>query len=355
MKSITIILFFLLTFFVNFSNAQNCDIAQAGVAVYDAANTAPVLSVSRGQDANFKFSISNAGTGTGCSIPANSVTAIFDFPTLAGGIKPYIYSGPASFVSGYFKWTYNSSEEVLLGTNTTAIPSGQGDLNILVKIRGNAGGSGHSNLNLTQGGGASDNTANNFAGAQLKVTENSSLPVLLSAFTVTPDKCNALLNWTTASSESKLSHFEIEYSPDGRTFIKIDNVAGKNSNAGADYKFSYRQLNGDGYYRLKLVDKDGSFGYSNTVHAITNCSDKSKVLVYPNPISYDQKLIVAISGYSGKIKGELYNATGQKVTVYSLINSANELSVMNISAGVYMLKIRSEDGESASFKIVVTR
>jgi hypothetical protein len=297
----------------------------------------------------------NAGTSTGCTIPANSVTAIFDFPTLAGNIKPYIYNGPAQFVSGYFTWTYSSSDEVLIGTNTIAIPHGLGDANIIVKVRGNAAGSGHSNLNLTQGGGTADNTANNFAGAQLTVTTNSALPIILSSFTGTPDKCDASLKWATKTEETNFSHFEIEYSPDAGIFTKVGTVTGKALATGADYAFTYRQLNGNGYYRLRMVDKDGKYEYSNVIRVSSNCGNKSRVFIYPNPLSYDQKLTVTISGYTGKIKGELYNALGEKVNVYTLVNSANELSVMNLSAGVYMLYVKGEGGNADSFKIVVTR
>jgi hypothetical protein len=346
---------FLLGFFLNSSMAQNCDIAQAGVTIYNATNTSATTNVQVGQNANFKFSITNMGTDAGCSIPANTVTAIFDFPVLSGDIMPYIYDGPLSFISGYFTWTYNSDAQVLIGKNSTAIPHGMGDANILVKVKGNVSGSGHSNLNLTQGGGTSDNTGNDFAGAQLLVTANSALPVILSSFTGAPDKCDASLKWTTKTEESNFSHFEIEYSPDARTFIKVGIVQGKAISSGADYKFTYRQVNGNGYYRLKQVDKDGKFEYSNSIRVSTNCNDKARILVYPNPLSYDQKLIVTISGYTGKIKGELYNAMGQQVTVYNLVNSANELSVMNLSAGVYMLYVKGEEGNADSFKVVVTR
>jgi hypothetical protein len=349
------ILICLLCFFLKTSIAQNCDIAQTGVAVYNAANTAPVAIINTGQNANFKFSIANFGTDPGCTIPANSVTAIFDFPTLAGGIKPYIYNGPLSFVSGYFSWTYLSADEVLLGTNTTAIPNGLGDANILVKVIGNASGAGSSNLNLAQGNGISDNTGNNYSGAQLTVVNNSPLPILLASFTAVPDKCDALLSWATRTEESNFSHFEIEYSPDARTFVKLGTVPGKAVTAGADYKFIYRQLNGNGYYRLKQVDKDGRFEYSKVIRTTTNCSDKGRVLVYPNPINYDQKLIVNISGYAGRIRAELFNADGKKVSDYNLVNGANELPVLKVSAGVYMLYVRGEEGQAESFKIVVIR
>jgi hypothetical protein len=346
---------FILVFGVSTARAQNCDVAQTGVAIYNATNTSPIATIPVGQKANFKFSIANFGTDLGCAIPANSVTAIFDFPTLAGNIKPYIYDGPPSFVSGYFTWTYNTSAEVLVGTNTTAIPNGTGDGGVLVKVKGNASGAGSSNLNLTQGLGVSDNTGNNFSGAQLIISAGGSLPVNLSSFTITTDKCDAILKWTTAS-ESKFSHFEVEYSADAIGFIKIATVSGKNSTAGADYGFTYTQLSGSGYYRLRMVDIDGRGVYSSVVRVTANCKDKGRVSIYPNPVSYDKSLVVNISGYTGKITGELYNATGQKVAVYSLANRSNELSVVNLSAGMYMLYVRTTSSDEAElFKVVVTR
>ncbi|MEO7311486.1 MAG: T9SS type A sorting domain-containing protein [Chitinophagaceae bacterium] len=338
----------------NASFAQNCDISQSGMAIYNAANTAPITSVDAGQNANFRFSIKNSGTDATCSIPANTVLAAFDFPTLAGNVKPYKYDGPLSFVSGYFTWVYNSVDEVLEGTNTTAIPTGMGDLNILVKVKGNANGKGRSNLNLTQGKGLADNSGNNYSGVQLEVTNGGLLPIKLAAFSIVAEKCDAVLSWTTVSDETNFSHFIIEYSPDGVTFINIGTVQGKNQATGSDYNFRYNQLSGNGYYRLKQVDKNASFEYSQVVRIITDCKDKAKVLVYPNPVKFDQKLFVNISGTAGKIKGELYDAAGKKVTVYEFANSSNTISVTGLSAGMYTLYVRS-DGKVESFKIVVTR
>jgi hypothetical protein len=164
-------LFFAL--FINNAKAQDCDIATTGVGIVNATNTVPVGSITVGQTANFKFVLYNAGTDLGCTIPANTVSAFFDFPTMSGGIKPYKYDGPLSFVSGYFTWNYNSAAEVLIGTNTTAIPNGMGDANILVKVLGNAVGSGSSNLNITQGFGVTDNPGNNFSGAQLIINAST--------------------------------------------------------------------------------------------------------------------------------------------------------------------------------------
>jgi hypothetical protein len=169
MKIITTIIF-LLVFCVHHSSAQDCDIATTGLAVYNAANTAPISNIQVGQNANFKFSVANFGSEPLCTIPANSVTATLTFTTVSGTINPLIYDGPATFISGYFTWTYNSGTGILTGTNTTAIPNGVGDGNILIKVKGNAPGTSAGSLNLTQGMGVSDNGANNTGGSQLIIT-----------------------------------------------------------------------------------------------------------------------------------------------------------------------------------------
>jgi Secretion system C-terminal sorting domain len=346
----TTIILLLLCLLVNASNAQNCDIAQEGVAVYTSNSTTPVTTLTKGQTATFRFSITNRGTSSGCSIPANSVTAIFDFPTLAGGSKPYLYQGPPGFVSGYFKWTYDSDADVLIGTNIADIPGGAVDANISVMVKANTYGSGNSNLNITQGKGVSDNVSNNFSTAKLIIPRF----VTLSSFNASPDKCNVLLNWKTVS-ENNFSHFEVEYSSDGITFTQAGRVEGRNLAAGADYRFTYLQSNAEGYYRLKETAADGSFEYSDAVHVTTDCKIKPSITVFPNPIDANQKLIVTINGYSGKIAGELFNATGQKILVYNLNNGTNKLSVKNLSAGSYMLYVKDEGREVQSFKIIVTR
>lgn len=346
------IIIFLLGFVVNTTVAQKCDIAQAGIAVYDVTNSSPVTVIGQGEYAIFKFSVTNLVTGTSGVIPANSVKAIFDFPTLQGGIKPYSYAGAQTFVSGYFTWTYNSSAEALIGTNTIAIPNGAGDASVEVKVKGVSLGIGHSNLNLSQGRGISDNTSNNFSVAQLIVA--APVPVKLSSFTVMADRCNANLSWSTLS-ESNFKQFEIEYSPDAITYIKIATVKGKNLAAGADYKFGYAQVSGDGFYRLKLVDIDGRFFYSDVIHTRTTCTDQARIIIYPNPLRFNEKLMVDISGYQGKISGELFNEAGQSVKLYELNNGVNTLSVINLPAGVYMLYVKTESKTKETFKIVISR
>jgi hypothetical protein len=168
--SFTLILAFVFTF----TKAQDCDIATTGVTTVNATNTISLSSGDIGQVFNFKFSIANLGSELSCTIPANTVNAVFDFPTLSGGIKPYVYNGPPTFSSGYFTWTYNSIDEILEGTNTTAIPNGLGDADILVEVIGfqtapSGVSTGTSSLNLTQTGVTPNNSGNDFGSGQLTI------------------------------------------------------------------------------------------------------------------------------------------------------------------------------------------
>jgi hypothetical protein len=175
---------FFLAFLFNSASGQ-CDIATTGVAIVSAANnTTPVSSICIGQQAKFKFSIANFGSDPNCTIPTGSVVAVFDFPSLGSGVKPYIYNGLANFTSTYFTWTYNSIANVLTATNHSPIPNGLGET-LLIPVLGNAAGAGSSNLNMTQNFGVTDNAGNNFGGAQLTV---NALPVVScpSSFTVCP-------------------------------------------------------------------------------------------------------------------------------------------------------------------------
>ena len=161
------VLTLMLALYFTHAKAQ-CDIGTTGIAVVNATNTAPVLSGCVGQVYNFKFTIANYGSAPDCELTVNTVKVYFDFPTISGGIKPYIYNGPLSFNTGYFSWTYDSFYEQLVGINTTAIPFGEGDADILVQVIGNAAGTASSPLNISPGPN-SNNTNNDYTSVQFVV------------------------------------------------------------------------------------------------------------------------------------------------------------------------------------------
>lgn len=338
--------------FFNPVSAQNCDIAQAGVKVYNDSNTDPATSIRIGETANFRFSIKNAGNG--CAIPARSITAVFDFPTMAGGVKPYVYAGPPTYYSNYFTWTYNSKVDVLVGTNTREIPAGVTDIDITMRVRGNAAGGGNSNLNITQEKGIADNAQNNFGGARLLVTTEGIPAIRMKSFKGEAEKCNVTLKWSTLTEDGP-GYFEVEFSPDGFSFKKIGTVTTKNIPSGADYEFSWTPSAEKGFYRLKQISAAGAPAYSEDLYVSANCVSKLTLQVYPNPVRSGGKLVINVTGNTGSLMAALYNVSGQKIQSTNLVSNINEISLVNVTAGTYMLRVTDENGSVESYRVIVTR
>ncbi len=92
------------------------------------------------------------------------------------------------------------------------------------------------------------------------------LPITLSHFKGKKQLDKILLDWGTAS-ETQASRFDIERSADGLLYEKIGEVsASVNSNSYKTYNFTDNNPLATGnYYRLKMLDADGKFKYSNVL------------------------------------------------------------------------------------------
>lgn len=138
-----------------------------------------------------------------------------------------------------------------------------------------------------------------------KLTSTSApLPVTLLAISATPKNNVVEVVWKT-SQEINTSHFIVERSNDGSTFSFLGTVtAAGSSSSPKSYPFTDdRPFNGDNYYRIKAVDKDGSFIYSRVVRVLLQ--PVREVVVYPNPvvtsatvrITSDRALVLKLSLY----------------------------------------------------------
>jgi hypothetical protein len=120
----------------------------------------------------------------------------------------------------------------------------------------------------------------------LTIGYSSPLPVELVSFTCSNTENGTLLQWKTAS-EFNSDYFTIERSGDGINFDSIGRVnAAGNSNVPTQYAFIDSN---SGYYRLKMVDIDGTFEISvvsDCHQTITGSMQKlsEPLIVYPNPV-----------------------------------------------------------------------
>ncbi len=169
------------------------------------------------------------------------------------------------------------------------------------------------------------------------------LPVELMSFTGKAERKANVLDWTTASEENS-SHFEVQRSSQAnREFTSIGEVtATGNSLEQVDYSFiDENRLIGRNYYRLKMVDFDGSFEYSNII--LLN-NDNNHVNIYPNPAKNNVFIDYQLEN-TNEINIQILNELGQ--VVMNNNSSTNdkrgtlEIDVNHLASGVYFIKIES--------------
>lgn len=170
-----------------------------------------------------------------------------------------------------------------------------------------------------------------------------SLPVELSVFEGRPGNEEIYLNWQTLS-ESNSSHFEIERTTDlSKSFEKIGFLdSHQNSSETQNYIFIDDKPEIVNYYRLKMVDLDGTFEFSNIIRVEMNNVDEYDISVYPNPILTSANASI----YSYKNTEAhilLHNIYGQ-VLIDEIIHLKNGINTIDIdlqhhSEGTYYLAV----------------
>jgi hypothetical protein len=160
-------------------------------------------------------------------------------------------------------------------------------------------------------------------------------------------------------NEVDFSHYELERSSDGLSFSKIYTTdANCFSNESCNYM--YKDINHvkTVYYRLKMIDNDGSYKYSHIVSLDENGSNTVNYTLLSSYIS-DDLLSVSINAKRKTTANYLlYNTAGKVVLTdkNSSINTGYNENVMNMSSltsGVYILKIYLENDEKIlSAKII---
>jgi hypothetical protein len=151
--------------------------------------------------------------------------------------------------------------------------------------------------------------------------------------------------WQTAT-EKQTSYFLIERSKDGFNFGVIGRVeAAGNSTTLRTYDFlDNTPFEGLNYYRLKIVDKDGSFSYSKIVAVNLQGTDHSLFNVFPNPAGEGTELKVALEDV-GILQITLTNMLGQVVHTQTVTKTqTNELVTISkkLPKSTYILHVATE-------------
>lgn len=357
--------------------SQGVAISNSGVCITGSANPSPF---SQGV---INFNTPSASGSNEITIPAgnlNIIVAQFDFSGnfqwarrgggggLASG-SGIASSGSDIFVTGYFRSVANfnnpsasgSNEVFSLGTLQDMFLAKYSDTGTFQKaIRGGGaqedygwsvaasgsdiyvGGNFRQTANFNNPSASGSNEVSTIAlsgDAFLAGYSIAALPVELLSFTGQHTEKGNLLTWAT-TNEIQNKGFEVENSKDGLRFDKIGFVAGKGTSSQVqNYRFEdaapLESAEKVVYYRLKQLDFDGGFEYSNIISIRIN--GKNTIGVFPNP----GKDIFTLTGIKN-IEDEtftLLNSIGQTLPVVVQDNGQLDLSLF--PPGIYYLRMAS--------------
>jgi Secretion system C-terminal sorting domain len=156
------------------------------------------------------------------------------------------------------------------------------------------------------------------------------------------------LIWKT-QSEINSSYFEIQRSTDG---VNFNSIGTKQASGNSTLVLTYSHMDPNMtvpayYYRLKLVDIDGHFAYSN-IAMVRKTGGVKGVRVFPNPVA--EKVNLEFSNAKGNYIVIVYNQAGQQViNEKAVITSTVQYLTINrnnLAGGSYLVRVtNSESGE----------
>jgi hypothetical protein len=170
------------------------------------------------------------------------------------------------------------------------------------------------------------------------------LPTKFVDFSVAKEKENAILNWTVSNNEYA-NEYLVQHSSDGASWtdIQVLRVPGI-SNRTNQYSFVHSYPSpGINFYRIKEVENDGKFRYSN-IRSLTFSTSMVPFIVLNNPV-YTDNLNLNVNT---SILLLFYNETGAVLWQKQFNPGPANINVSGYKKGVYVLK-----GGSESVKIII--
>lgn len=187
------------------------------------------------------------------------------------------------------------------------------------------------------------------AGAVYVFKQEPALPVTLASFSVSRVENQAYLQWTTAA-EIGTSYFEIQKSLNARDWAPIGmREAARDSDMPVHYTHWDNQLTaGNVYYRLKMVDLDGTFAYSGIRSLLGG--NGAELVAFPNPVT--DRIFIKAAGTAAIASVEIRNTAGQLMYKTDRVDGQG-IAVSKFAPGTYVVQIRNADGTSVTRKMTI--
>ncbi len=167
----------------------------------------------------------------------------------------------------------------------------------------------------------------------------STLPVRFISFSGVAEQSENKLLWST-SSESELSHYEVERSTDGANFKKIAEVKAKNVTQETTYNYSDINVSNSFYYRIRSVDRDGKYQFTDIIYL--KRAEQGKMSVIGNPFSTEVRLQFQLT-QAGQANLSLYDYKGALISRERIKVAAGQTNHVirglgSLPAGMYQVE-----------------
>lgn len=177
------------------------------------------------------------------------------------------------------------------------------------------------------------------------------LPVELLSFDAKLNSSKRVIDvsWST-ESEINTSHFKVEKLVNN-SWVTLETVTAVGSqNSVTDYKIEdINPFIGENYYRLKSVDHNGEYSYSN-IRVVLLEADQYQLHVFPNPATNSVQIV--LKDIENKTV-QMYDASGRLIAcpIFTATEDMVILNLENIDSGLYTLKVIGN--ETISKRIMV--
>jgi uncharacterized repeat protein (TIGR01451 family) len=181
------------------------------------------------------------------------------------------------------------------------------------------------------------------------------LPIQMNSYNVRKVNENKVLNYWTTATETNALLFNVQRSEDARTFKTFGKVLAKGNSSNYEFTdvLNINSIPSTLYYRLQIIDKDGSITYSSIKQIRLNELTNISINLYPNPA----KDIVNIESKEAIKELKLIDMSGKVIfshytrSDYSLKHQT--LNLKQLTKGIYIVQVTTVKGEVLDEKIIV--
>ncbi len=186
------------------------------------------------------------------------------------------------------------------------------------------------------------------------------LPLSLNAFNGVAENCAVKLSWQT-SNEMNIQQYVVEKSLDGSNFSAIGNVVAKCNMAignTCDYQFIQALQAYTAYFRLKIVDIDGKYSYSQIIQLANNCNANTgiHISIMPNPVVSKTVKLLLSQPLAQDATVQIIDINGKMVHQQIVMRNTTTATIIlpsHISAGQYIVKVLTANTTFNLAKMIV--